>query len=138
MNTTVQATNMQVRAVAEKGLLINEVKDHGNEYWDEEATAKQTALNPVLLYPTSTANGTNWYHGASKKSSSSASATSTSALSPDLITSSYGELALSSIDALAVSATAGDEAARTVYGTTDSAAESPKMGYDVNYKYYQS
>jgi hypothetical protein len=135
MNNTVQATNMQVRAVAEKGLLINEIATAGDSHWDEEATANQTASNPVLLYPTSTADGETWYHGASKKSSSAASATDASTLSTDLITGSYGVITPVSITSQAVSASAGSTAAREVFGSAANLAAT-EPGYYVKYTYY--
>lgn len=134
MNTTVQATNMQVRAVAEKGLLINEIATAGDSNWDEQATANQTSANPVLLYPASTADGATWYHGASKKSNSSASATS-GAKSANFIYDNYENLTtrgLTAITAMGESATAGTKAFREVMGDTATS----EAGYYVHYTYY--
>ena len=138
MNTTVSATNMQVKAVAAKGLLINEVATYSDRNWDEEATAAQTATTAVSLYPSSTADGSVWYHAASKKSNDEAGATS-GLKSPNLI-GDYENLAsrnngsgLVNITAMTVAtATAGSEAARETKGDTATS----EAGYYVHYTYY--
>jgi hypothetical protein len=132
MNTQVSATNMQVRAVAEQGILINEIATSNDGNWDNEATAKQTAAaDASLLYPASTTTGSTWYHASSKKSSSSASA-SQGAASTDLNGSYETLTSLVAITAMSKSATAGTEAKRETMGkATDAAA-----GYYVHYEYY--
>lgn len=64
MNSFVNATQMRVLAKAEKGILIsNEAKTD----WNDLAIASHsTALE---VYPTSTLNGTKWYHSTSSSSS---------------------------------------------------------------------
>ena len=64
MNTTVTATGMQVKAVAEDGLLIkNELDADAAANWKSSTTASYGAL--VDLAPTSTADVTSWYHNKS-------------------------------------------------------------------------
>ena len=132
MNTTVTATNMQVRAVAEDGLLINEIATAADTHWDNEGTANQTSSNPVLLYPASTANGTTWYHAASKVSYDAAKATS-GTVSPNLKDGAYETLtSLVAITDLSVAASAGVNAARSTMGK----AADDTAGYYVHYTYY--
>ncbi|MBQ7715639.1 MAG: hypothetical protein IJT70_07205 [Clostridia bacterium] len=129
---------MQVRAVAEKGLLINEVATYSDTNWDEEATANQTANDSaVLLYPASTADGATWYHAASKKSNDEAGATS-GVKSANLI-GNYEDLAtrnnnggLVNITAMTSTATAGTAAAKETKGD----AANSEAGYYVHYTYY--
>ena len=64
MNTQVTATGMQVKAVAEDGLLIkNELDADAASNWKVSTTASYGTL--VDLAPTSTANVTAWYHNKS-------------------------------------------------------------------------
>ena len=72
MNTTVTATGMKVKAVAEQGILINE-EATANSTWDNSATANQTTA--TLLRATSTANTSTWYVAYSSDSSDAAAAT---------------------------------------------------------------
>lgn len=70
MNKEVSVTGMEVKAHAEEGLLINEVKAASSNTWDEQATGGQTALdNAISLRPASTYNLDNWWHASSKQSS---------------------------------------------------------------------
>jgi hypothetical protein len=71
MNKTVKATTMEVKAHAEEGLLINEVKAHADTHWDEEATANTTA-QVFSLRPASTADLAKWWHANSLKSADEA------------------------------------------------------------------
>ncbi len=138
MNTQVSATNMQVRAVAEKGLLINEINTYSDTNWDEVATANQTANDSaVLLYPASTADGATWYHAASKKSNDAASAAS--GAKSGLLIGNYEDLAarndntgLVNITAMTSTATAGTAAAKETKGDTATS----EAGYYVHYTYY--
>ncbi len=138
MNTTVNATNMRVRAVAEQGILINEVNTAADTHWDNEATANQTnpddatANTRSLLYPASTADGSTWYHAASKKSNSAASATAGTE-SADLVSSYETLTGLTAITAMSnTQATAGSEAKRETMGKGAAAT----AGYYVHYEYY--
>lgn len=64
MNTQVTATGMQVKAIAEDGLLIkNELDDDTAANWKVSTNASYGSL--VDLAPTSTADVTNWYHNKS-------------------------------------------------------------------------
>ena len=64
MNTQVVALNMQVKAVAEDGLLIkNELDADSATNWKVSTNASYGSL--VDLAPTSTANLTDWYHNKS-------------------------------------------------------------------------
>ena len=61
MNTNVSATGMNIKAQAENGILIsNEAK----ALWKDTATASHSGAN-VKIVPTSTADGTTWYHAKS-------------------------------------------------------------------------
>ena len=133
MNTTVSATNMQVKAVAEDGLLINEIATAADTHWDNEGTANQLAADAVLLYPTSTANGTTWYHAASEVSNNAAGATAANTKSDNLVDNTYETLpTLTAITSMSVAASAGVNAERNTMGksATDTA------GYYVHYTYY--
>ena len=132
MNKEVKVSNMHVRALAEDGLLINEVITANDANWDDEATAAQTSANASVLYPASTANGSTWYHAASKKSNSAAAASSGTA-SSDLV-SNYDTLSgLVAITGMTeTTAVGGSTAARTTYGATATAL----AGYYVQYTYY--
>ena len=139
MNKEVEVTNMRVKAVAEEGLLINEVADYSSATWDNVATAAQDSASAAyMLYPASTANGTNWYHAASKKSNTAAGAAQGQE-SNDLIKAagaSTGYETLTGLTAISAmtdaNAVGGTKAARTTYGR---AATSP-AGYYVQYTYY--
>lgn len=64
MNTQVTATGMQVKAIAEDGLLIkNELDEDAVANWKVSTNASYGSL--VALAPTSTADVTNWYHNKS-------------------------------------------------------------------------
>ena len=69
MNKEVSVTGMEVKAHAEEGLLINEVKAKDSNTWDDAATA---GTNLIALRPASTSNLTNWWHANSKKSAEEA------------------------------------------------------------------
>ena len=129
---------MQVKAVAEDGLLINEVSTASDAHWDSDATAAQTGTTLSALYPASTANGTTWYHAASKKSYSAASASS-GAESGDLVVGdgeTTGYETLSSLVAITgmteATASGGSQAAFSTMGKTEAAP----AGYYVHYTYY--
>ena len=69
MNKQVSVTGMEVKAHAEEGLLINEVKAANSSTWDDQATAGN---NVIALRPASTSDLTNWWHANSKMSSEEA------------------------------------------------------------------
>ena len=132
MNTQVTATNMQVRAVAEQGLLINEVALATDTHWDNEATAKQAnAADASLLYPASTTNGSDWYHASSTKANDAAGATEDTPSAN--LNGTYETLtSLIAITSMSKSATASDQAKRETMGKAADAA----AGYYVHYEYY--
>ena len=132
MNKTVTVNNMQVKAVAEDGLLINEVSTANDVNWDSEATAAQTGSTLSALYPASTADGTDWYHAASKKSNSAAAA-SQGAASADLVESYEQLTSLTAITAMTeATATGGSQAAFETMGKVNT----DPAGYYVHYTYY--
>lgn len=67
MNKEVSVTGMEVKAHAEEGLLINEVKLISSNTWDEAATANTTP-STVVLRPASTSDMVTFWHANSKKS----------------------------------------------------------------------
>jgi hypothetical protein len=71
MNKKVSVTGMEVKAHAEEGLLINEVKLATSDTWDNEATANTTPTL-IKLRPASTQNFTKWWHANSKVSADEA------------------------------------------------------------------
>ena len=77
MNKEVSVKGMQVKAQAEAGLLINEVKTAGDDYWDESATA--LVAPGTALVPTSTTNATKWFHANSRIASDEAGASANQA-----------------------------------------------------------
>lgn len=71
MNKTVSVTGMAMKAHAEDGLLINEVKLSSSNTWDESATANTTP-STVVLRPASTADMVTFWHANSKVSADEA------------------------------------------------------------------
>lgn len=133
MNKEVSVTNMQVRALAEDGLLVNEVAEPGDT-WDEEATAAQTATTKLsMLHPASTTDGATWYHAASTKYNDAAAASGTTK-SAYLVNDAYETLGtLAAItDMSNATASAGTMAAFSTMGATANSA----AGYYVHYTYY--
>ena len=133
MNKEVSVTNMQVRALAEDGLLVNETAAPGDT-WDEEATAAQSASSKLsMLHPASTADGSTWYHAASTKYDDPAAATAGSG-SSYLVNGAYETLGtLTPITAMSNdTASAGTQAAFSTMG----ASATSDAGYYVHYTYY--
>lgn len=136
MNTVVTANNMEVKAVAEQGLLINEVATAADANWD--ADANTTASGAISLHATSTANTSTWYVAYSKDVDNSASATAGTA-STNLTTDGYKVLGTDLTTAVqTVAATAGSVAGQTItYVDTDgTAGYANGEGYYVKYTYY--
>ena len=135
MNKDVTVKNMQVKAKAEGGLLINEIAAWNDANWDDEATANSQP--GTALIPTSTTTGGVWFHANSKKANDEAGAASGTADS-NLTSAGYEEL---SLDPKTTAASTGTQAENVIYyvdgnsdndytgGTTDKA-------YYVMYKYY--
>jgi hypothetical protein len=133
MNKEVSVTNMQVKAKADQGLLINEVATATDPNWDEEATANQTT-GGIQLHATSTANTNSWFYAYSKKANDAAAATA-SANSANL-SGTYNSLTATEYEAQAASA--GTNALTQVYYRDidgDSAYDEGE-GYYVKYTYY--
>lgn len=136
MNTVVTANNMEVKAVAEQGLLINEVATAGDANWDDDANT--TASGAISLHATSTANTSTWYVAYSKDVDNSASATSGTA-STNLTADGYQVLGTDLTTAVqTVAATAGSVAGQSItYVDTDgTAGYANGEGYYVKYTYY--
>jgi hypothetical protein len=136
MNKEVSVTNMQVKAKAEGGLLINEVASADDTNWDDEATANK--LTGTALYPTSTTDGTNWFHANSKKSNDEAGATALNTKSENLSSTGYEQLTLTNAS---TDATAGSQAQNFIYyknndGTDGYDGTGTDAAYYVMYKYY--
>ena len=133
MNKDVQVKNMQVKAKAEGGLLINEVDTVGDANWDDEATAN--ALPGTALLPTSTTNGAAWFHANSKSAHDEAGATLNN---KDANISSNGYSALS-LKASTTTATSGTKAENSVYYVdedNDDTFDANENAYYVKYRYY--
>lgn len=65
MNAEVKATDMNVKAQAENGIVISADASDGS--WKTTAAAKDSSTKE--LYPTSTVDGSAWYHNTSKSAS---------------------------------------------------------------------
>lgn len=137
MNRTVQATNMRVEAIADQGLLINEVATATDANWDDTATTNQTEA--IHLHATSTANTAVWYVAHSKLSSSSASASSGTA-STNLTSAGYSTLGSGTFATATetIAAVAGTNAQHDItYVDADaSGSYSNGEGYYVKFTYY--
>ncbi len=137
MNTTVTANNMQVKAVADQGILINEVATANDPNWDNAANT--TAGSGYSLHPTSTSNTSTWYVAYSKTQNDSASATE-SANSVNLTDDGYRTLGASPFTTATATVTpaAGSIAGQTVtYVDSDAGSDYDNgEGYYVKYTYY--
>ncbi len=132
MNKDVKATSMNVKAVAEDGLLINEIATATDTHWDNEATAAQTSATAVLLHPSSTADGSTWYHAESTKANDAAGATAANTPSANLVDDYTTLNNLVAITSMGASASGGSTAFRETMGTSATA----DAGYYVHYTYY--
>lgn len=140
MNTVVTANNMEVKAVAEQGLLINEVATAADAHWDAAAT---TASGAISLHATSTANTSTWYVAYSKDVNDSASATSGTA-STNLTADGYKTLGTTAGEGIlavkdeTVAAVAGSKARQIItYADVDGTeGYANGEGYYVKYTYY--
>lgn len=136
MNTRVTATNMQVQAIADQGILINEVADATDTNWDNSVnTATATTIK---LHATSTANTDTWYVAYSK-SQDDAAVASSGTPSSNLTIDGYKVLGTDLTTATeTVSAVAGSTAQRDIlYVDKDNdSAYDENEGYYVKYTYY--
>ena len=120
MNTQVTATGMQVKAVAESGLLINYVTTVGDSGWSNSSDTTSPAIN---LTPASTATITgNWFHNHSNSSSNAV----------DYVTDTWTAL---SITPATTPAAAGTNGARTL-GTFVDGVSGDTLNAYVKYIYY--
>lgn len=138
MNKSVEVKGMQVKAQAEAGLLINEVKTAGDAYWDESATA--LGAPGIALLPTSTTNAAKWFHANSRIASAEAGAPSGVASSN--LAGYYEELSLTPDTTAVVEGAEGTRHAEysIMYsnknGTAGYQAGTTDNAYYVMYKYY--
>lgn len=136
MNTRVTATNMQVQAIADQGILINEVADATDTNWDNSVnTATATTIK---LHATSTANTSTWYVAYSKSQDDSAAASSGTP-SNNLTIDGYKVLGTDIMTATeTVNAVAGSTAQRDIlYVDKDNdSTYDENEGYYVKYTYY--
>ncbi|MBP3238470.1 MAG: hypothetical protein J6M24_05185 [Lachnospiraceae bacterium] len=145
MNKQVSVVNMQVKAHAEEGLLINEVKTATDTHWDEVATGGQNVA--IALRPASTADFTSWWHANSKKSNLEAGASGTAVDQVNTVeyqSGSYYKNISSGTTGILTSGTAasaGVNAERTIFfedahfGAFDENLQEGE-GYYVMYTYY--
>ena len=137
MNTQVTATNMQVKAIAEKGILINEVASYDSTSWDDQATTNQTS--GIALRATSTADTKTWYVAYSKVATDAAAATAGSQ-SNNLTNDGYKTLGTSPLTTSVetINAVAGSNAQReiTYVDINGNSAYDDGEGYYVKYTYY--
>ena len=72
-NNTVTANGLSIKAQSEAGILISHKHDNSSDnVWASSASGVYTSAQ--ALYPTSTANGTNWYHASAATLSESTAA----------------------------------------------------------------
>lgn len=149
MNKTVEVTNMQVKAKAEKGLLINEVATYNDTHWDEIATSE--ADTNFTLIPMSTLDGATWVHANSAAANDSGKAASATAKGAKIASDGYSFFTLAStangknlaahqLDFLTTAATAGSQAETNIYymekDNTEGAITDVDEGAFVKYSYY--
>jgi hypothetical protein len=147
MNKSVEVKGMQLKAEAEKGILINEMAGASEGTWSAEALAGQASA--IALRPASTSDLANWWHANSKITSNEGGAgtgetvtvdtTNTVALDTNVYYADIKPTA-TGISAADTTATADTNAARTVYysdgvGGTASTLDDGE-GYYILYKYY--
>ena len=138
MNKEVEVTGMKMKAKAEAGLLINEVKTPGDDYWDESATA--LSLPGTALIPTSTTNAVKWFHANSRIASDEAGAGSGEA--SENLAGYYEEPTLTADTSDVVEGAEGTRRAEySIYyknndGTSGYSAESTDNAYYIMYKNY--
>ena len=135
MNTVVTANNMEIKAVADQGILINEVATATDSHWD--GSANTTAGSAILLHATSTANTSTWYVAHSIAQNDAAAATAGTP-SGNLTTDGYKVLGTDITTAAQNNAaTAGSVAAQEItYVDTGDSGYQNGEGYYVKYTYY--
>ena len=149
MNKTVEVKGMEVKAKAEKGLLVNEVDTVGDTNWDEEALSNANA--GATLIPMSSLDMITWAHANSTKADDAAKA-SASAASGNITSTGYQIFTLASsaggsnlssgkLDFInATAAAAGSNAKADIYyqekDTTAGAIGDNDDGAFIKYTYY--
>jgi hypothetical protein len=141
MNKDVEVKGMQMKAQAEKGILINEMAGMDEGTWGKEALAGQAAA--IALRPASTANFTSWWHANSKITSNEAGANGAGGVdTANTVALGSGTYYadISSISTSGTSATADTNAARVInysdgFGGTASAYDEGEAYY-IQYTYY--
>ncbi len=145
MNKEVSVVGMEMKAHAEEGLLINEVADADNAFWDEQAMAGDNEF--VALRPASSYNMTNWWHANSlnmDKEAGLSSSGSVESYTAQISSGGYYDNISSgatNVNSEHRDATAGSVAERYIFYKNASFGNSGS-GYDngegfyVNYKYY--
>lgn len=120
MNKEVSVQGMQMKARAEEGLLINEVKAYNDAHWDELAFAGDGATFTALR-PASTSDLKNWWHANSKKASNEAGASGTTGdtVDSDTVGGAYTDISPANVSKQNFngSGTGGEKAEKTVYYT---------------------
>ena len=142
MNKEVSVKSMQVKAKAEGGLLINEVASASDTGWDNEATANSLPTG-VSLIPTSTKNGSDWWHANSKTANDEAGAASnalSSSISGDYTKLSGLVASTTAATATPSGALTGGVAENSIYyaerGSNSAFDADTDDAYYVMYKYY--
>jgi hypothetical protein len=148
MNKSVEVTGMQLKAQAEKGILINEMAaPTGAGTWSESAIAGDGAA--VALRPASTSDLAKWWHANSKKTNSEAGAgtgeniqvdtANTVALDTNVYYANISP-AQTGVETNVTNASPDANAEKTVYYTDGTGENSGSYdngeGYYVMYKYY--
>ncbi|MCR5015153.1 MAG: hypothetical protein K6A75_01080 [Ruminococcus sp.] len=140
MNKDVKVTGMNMKAHAEKGILINEMQGMDEGTWSEEALAGQPTA--IALRPASTSDFTNWWHANSKITSGEAGSTGSGSVDANTVLISSGTYYnnISSISTSGTAASADENAARTVYysdgvGGSSGACDEGEAYY-IKYTYY--
>jgi len=149
MNKTVEVTGMQMKAQAEKGLLINEMPGTGTVSGTNNGTYSESAkagdASATALRPASTANLSAWWHANSKKSSLEAGVNAAGdGMDADTVKVNandyYADIKPTSLTAETTNAAADTNCERTVYyadgvgGTANSYDDGE--GYYIKYTYY--
>lgn len=140
MNKSVEVTGMQLKAQAEKGILINEKAGVSDGTWSEDALADSTVN---ALRPASTGNFEDWFHANSKKTNTETGLSGTSVDANTVLISGsnyYSDISPDNCEEEVVAATNDTNAAHTVYYTEGTGAIANTYddgeGYYVKYTYY--
>lgn len=150
MNKEVKVTGMEVKAKAEKGLLVNEVASVDSTTWDEEAKSQANA--GATLIPMSSADMATWAHANSVAANAAAKGTAANTKSDKLSSAGYeiftladtaggNNLSSNKLDFIqATAATAGTDAEANIYykekdGTAATIGDNDDGAF-IKYTYY--